>query len=73
MPLISSHWSHFGSRSEGRSAPLVPHALMDTIMYLPQHPRFFRLYDIQEHQQGVEHVVPALNPWKEGRIKEWSH
>lgn len=32
--------------------------------YLPQHPRFLGLYDVQEHQQGVEHVVPALEPQK---------
>lgn len=36
--------------------------------YLPQHPRFLCLYDVQEHQQSVEHVVPALEPHEETKI-----
>lgn len=27
----------------------------------PKHPRFFGLDDVEEHKQGVEHVVSALN------------
>ena len=41
--------------------------------YLPQHPGFFRLYDIQKHQQGVEHVVSALNPQEKSRTWKSRH